>query len=137
MIYRKKNYQMMKISRYKSRQAGLRKDFFLAVILVLISAFTAEAQLRLQQLPRTSASPKKNTTARTQADPIQLPFFDDFSSTPVIEGSITTGGIPLESHWEFSSQSAYVNPGNGIDPPSINVATLDGLNRLGVRYSEQ
>jgi hypothetical protein len=125
------------ILRHRLWQAELRKDFFLAVVLVLSSAFTAEAQLRLQQLPRTSGSSKKNTTVRTQADPIQLPFFDDFSLTPTIEGTNTTGGIPLETHWEASSNSVYVNPGNGVNPPSINVATLDGLNRLGVRYSEQ
>jgi hypothetical protein len=112
------------------------KGIALVIVSLLIPFLSAEAQLKLQQLPR-SANAKTINNARTNADPIQLPFFDDFSVTPLIDGVNATGGVPLESHWEVSSRSAYVNPGNGINPPSINVATLDGLNRLGERYSEQ
>jgi hypothetical protein len=135
-LNRKKELTMETVSNKIQSNPPCRRGVILATALVLISFLSSEAQLTLRQLPR-PAHTKKSAAARTQADPIQLPFFDDFSSTPVIDGVATTGGIPLESHWEFSSQSAYVNPGNGINPPSINVATLDGLNRFGLKYSEQ
>lgn len=128
---------MRKIFNHNVRQVKYRKDYLLALLLILISAFSAEAQLRLQQLPRAMPTSKKNAVARKQADPIQLPFFDDFSFTPVLTGESPTGGAVLLSLWDTASYSVYVNPGSGINPPSVNVATLDGLNRKGERYSEQ
>lgn len=58
---------------------------------------------------------------------LTLPFFDDFSrfSLPTDDPSIP----PEWQHW--SDTSAYINTGFPIDPPTIGVATLDGLQRNG------
>ncbi len=102
---------------------------------------TAFAQLKLEPLqrevPGETLKKKTRTTARTEdTDPLLLPFFDDFSSTPIHDPTDPTAGFPSEDRWELSS-SVWVNDGLGINPPSVNVATLDGLTGSGVRYSEQ
>jgi hypothetical protein len=136
-LNRQKMQMMKKASNLIFAFHSQRKAYGLSVVLLFATFVTAHAQLRLIQLPRTDQA-KTKTTARTQDDPLTLPFFDDFSSTPVLDGNSITGGTVLESHWELpASLSVYVNPGNGINPPSINVATLDGLNRVGLKYSEQ
>lgn len=71
---------------------------------------------------------KKSTrTARTQdGPPLTLPFWDDFSS-------IRSGYVnPLL--WQFGT-SVWVNDGMGINAPSMNVATFDGLDSLGKPYN--
>lgn len=54
------------------------------------------------------------------ADTIILPFIDDFSRQ---------GIYPSDSLWQ--DQDAFINTSFGIDPPTIGVATLDGLDALG------
>lgn len=73
--------------------------------------------------------------ARTQAtSPLSLPFWDDFSFTPVDDPDDTTANDPLDSIW-MNSQSVWINRGVGVNAPSINVATFDGLNEEGLPYS--
>lgn len=56
-------------------------------------------------------------------DTLTLPFFDDFS---------TLGVIPNDTLW--SDAAVFINPDFAIDPPSIGVATFDGLNARGNAY---
>ncbi len=73
------------------------------------------------------SSEKKATAQRTKkTDPIFLPFWDDFSSV--------RNGKPKSKLWEYG-ESVWVNDGMGINPPSLNVATFDGLDSLGKPYS--
>lgn len=73
------------------------------------------------------ATEKKKQSFRTQSiSPVLLPFWDDFSSV--------RDGYANETLWEFGN-SAWVNDGMGINPPSLNVATLDGLDSLGKPYN--
>ena len=128
-------------SSVKPNQGGIR-----VIVLACITALSSVcgsstfAQLKLEPLQRdasTGASKKKTyATARTASDPLLLPFFDDFSSTPIHDATDPTAGFPSEDRWERSS-SVWVNEGLGINPPSVNVATLDGLTGAGIRYSEQ
>lgn len=55
-----------------------------------------------------------------------MPFFDDFYYA-------YKSPYPSAAHWKDSS--AYVNTGFPIAPPSIGVATFDGLNKHGVAYN--
>ncbi|MBS1652743.1 MAG: T9SS type A sorting domain-containing protein [Bacteroidetes bacterium] len=57
---------------------------------------------------------------------IQLPFADDFSYAP---NSI----YPNTTYWLDSM--VYVNCGYPIAPPSVGVATFDGLNKYGYPYT--
>lgn len=71
---------------------------------------------------------QKNTSSlRTQSiEPVLLPFWDDFSSV--------RNGKPKSDLWEYG-ESVWVNDGMGINAPSLNVATLDGLDSLGNPYN--
>jgi hypothetical protein len=57
-------------------------------------------------------------------DTLFLPFFDDFSEFTV---------WPSASRWLDSA--AFVNPNFGINPPTVGVATFDGLNSKGNPYN--
>lgn len=59
--------------------------------------------------------------------PLTLPFFEDFSK-PFQEIYADT------NRWE-DSYSVWVNDGMAIRPPTINVATFDGLDSAGRAYS--
>jgi len=54
---------------------------------------------------------------------LQIPFIDDFSTTTV---------YPDEKKWK--EQLVFVNNRFPIRPPSLNVATFDGLNRVGAPH---
>ncbi|MDH3708248.1 MAG: T9SS type A sorting domain-containing protein [Cyclobacteriaceae bacterium] len=62
----------------------------------------------------------------TQAvDTLELPFWDDFSSSSL---------IPDSTLWLYGI-NVNVNPGRGLRPPSLQVATFDGTDVNGVPYS--
>ena len=63
-------------------------------------------------------------TGRTKA--VALPFWDDFSNTK------TTFADPVR--WEFG-RSVTINDGMAIHPPSIKVATFDGVDSVGKPYN--
>lgn len=56
---------------------------------------------------------------------IELPFFDDFSSTSL---------VPNRNLW-LNGHSVFVNTSFGITPPSIGVATFDPFDYQGKFYS--
>lgn len=60
---------------------------------------------------------------KSNKKPIGLPFIDDFSTTDV---------YPDPNLWE--DQYAYINKLMAVDPPTIGVATLDGLDDEGQPY---
>lgn len=107
----------------------------------------AQAQWQTFPLPKTTnASTKKhrpNATARPQvAEPLTLPFFDDFSFTTLDDPNDTLSNVALDSLWQnvvndsTYNMTVWVNNGMAINPPSINVATFDGLDGKHVKYSE-
>jgi hypothetical protein len=61
---------------------------------------------------------------RAPLDTLYLPFVEDFSKSEV---------YPDLSRW--MDQKVYINNTFGKDAPSINVATFDGLDSLGLPYS--
>lgn len=67
------------------------------------------------------------TTAKTTSTtPLDLPFFDDFSSAQ-------QSAYASQRYWTDSN--VYVNTGYPIAPLSIGVATFDGLNSKGYPYN--
>lgn len=71
----------------------------------------------------------QNTNARVAEEEnhtIILPLWDDFS----------TGGGILDTTWwtAQSQQQIIIKSGIGIDPPSVGVATFDGVDALGIPY---
>lgn len=90
----------------------------------LALAIPSAAQLVTAPLARPSST--NGTTARTKAEELTLPFWDDFSFTP--------GSTPQDSLWS-NSASVLINDGLGINPPSIRVATFDGTDASGTPYN--
>ena len=84
------------------------------------------AQFTVEPLPKTKAVGKVRSTVRSQSEnPLPLPFWDDFSFTDT---------SPNDSLW-IDSENVRINADVGIDPPSINVASFDGLTATGEAYS--
>ncbi|MEM1069490.1 MAG: metal ABC transporter substrate-binding protein, partial [Planctomycetota bacterium] len=65
-----------------------------------------------------------HANARTNSDPLSLPFFDDFS---------TAVDVPDTNLWEYG-EHVFINNSLGENPPSLNVATFDGAQRNGTPY---
>ncbi len=104
---------------------------------------TAHAQLELYPIQRknpssfskTKTKTKKNEdVARKKSVSLSLPFWDDFSFTPINDTSTAASNEPLTSLWAKGTK-VWINDGIGINPPTINVATFDGLDSLGLPYS--
>lgn len=70
--------------------------------------------------------PQKNSTQKIAAVSVTIPFFEDFFYAP-------NSPYPTGKYWTDSS--VYINTGFAIAPPSIGVATFDGLNKKGYPYN--
>lgn len=68
----------------------------------------------------------KNYLNKVAAVNDTLPFFEDFYYAP-------NSPYPTGNHWTDSS--VYINTGFALAPPSIGVASFDGLNRKGYPYN--
>lgn len=96
------------------------------VLILIINAQLAFSQFTIVPLPKEKSS-KANKAARTQElTPMPLPFWDDFSFS-------NRSDSPHDTLWS-SSNSVSLNNGLGINPPSLGVATFDGLNEFGSPY---
>lgn len=112
---------------------------FGARILILLAVFvsvshTGVAQFKAVRLSHdhSISTSREHSSARSQAlSPMSLPFFDDFSQ-PFIKNQ--TSLYPDINRWE-GSFSVWINPGLGIQAPTVNVATFDGLDSAGNAYN--
>lgn len=110
-----------------------RKNYYTAAftLLFMVVSVMATAQLRWFPITGGDGTPqqmRETGNARTQQTiPLVLPFFDDFSK-PVREI------YPDTLRWE-DGYSVRVNDGMAIRPPTINVATFDGLDSIGMAYN--
>lgn len=81
-------------------------------------------QIHLVPIPKAPAKTKSNT--RIQAEtPLSLPFWDDFSFSR---------DVPSDTLWQ-ESENVRINGDIGINPPSLNVASFDGITATGEAYS--
>lgn len=64
--------------------------------------------------------------ARTASASLTLPFWDDFSFAP--------NSVPVPQLYS-TRESVWVNTSMGIRPPSLRVATFDGIDSTGKPYS--
>lgn len=95
--------------------------FYLLLTGLLYLPMAGQAQLRtIPILPEH----KKTTPARSGHDPLTLPFWEDFSYS----------GQPDTSIWQ-NSEDILVNAGLSYDPPSLYVASFDGLDVNGQPYA--
>ncbi len=97
---------------------------YFLLVLFFASVNTLNAQFYERPL---EGSPKKNARIVAQQNQtIELPFWDDFA---------TSSGTLDTTWWTPQSQlQVIVKTGIGIDPPSLGVATFDGIDALGQPY---
>lgn len=95
------------------------------VLFAFSSCIVGEAWAQFSQLPVAHAG-KGNTAGnarlKVQLEPLSLPFWDDFSS-----GSIDS--------LKWQNRGAVASLNIGMDPPSIGVVYLDGVDGQGKAYS--
>jgi hypothetical protein len=100
------------------------------LLLAIWLPVTAFAQLKKSGPARqTTAKASVTKNARMHAGDtltLSLPFWDDFS--------VPDGHLAHPSHW-IINEKVFVNDGQAINPPSINVASFDGYNENGLPYS--
>lgn len=97
----------------------------ISVFVFLVSLYQfAQAQITIVPIRKDASI--TNTSLRTEDISLSLPFWDDFSDA--------TTDYPKTDLWLYAN-SAWVNTGMGIDPPSLKVVTLDGLDSLGKPYN--
>lgn len=104
----------------------------LIMVILVITLNAAYAQLERHPHPRVPTPELKRPTdksvARTkETSPLSLPFWDDFSRP-------YRGIYPDTTLWK-KSFTIWINDGMAINPPSINVATFDGLDSAGSAYN--
>ncbi len=100
----------------------LKRSF--AVLALLLATLGAQAQITVIGIPQGEPTTATPSNGRTKA--LTLPFFDDFSDTK------TT--VADAKRW-FARRSVTVNDGMAIHPPSIRVATFDGVDSVGRPYT--
>jgi hypothetical protein len=66
----------------------------------------------------------KHTLSKTNSAFDSLPFFEDFTTSKI---------VPDTNHW--LDHNVFINNGFPINPPSYNVATFDGLDKIGNAYA--
>lgn len=108
-------------------RTATRVNRIAALVALLSFASSAAAQLVEYPLPSNREIPRKVSAGkRTQSiDPTFLPFWDDFSSSDT---------LLRDSLWLYGN-SVLLNNGIGIQPPSKNVVTFDGVDSLGKPYN--
>lgn len=125
----------------RNRYLTIRFRYLRATALLMAfccSATLAIAQLKTVTIPRELNHEKTRAISnkkKLEGEPLKLPFWDDFSFTPVNYSKANpSAGFPNDSLWEFSN-SVWIRTGIDIDAPTINVANLDGLDSAGNAYS--
>ncbi|WKN42006.1 T9SS type A sorting domain-containing protein [Tunicatimonas pelagia] len=105
------------------------------IAIVLLSSLAVQAQqpgLRLVPLASTPVTTQARIQQTEALDTVLLlPFWDDFSQP------ITTDfGVPIPDtlKWMPSSQNTRINAGLPINPPTIGVASFDGVQLDGTPY---
>jgi hypothetical protein len=124
---------------HKKAVPGWPSKYLYSILFIALLFITTDSlgQLTLDYVQRRSKARLTATpTARTKATtPLSLPFWEDFSFTPINIPGDTNSNYPLDSLWH-NSNSVWINAGVGINAPSKNVASFDGLDELGIPYSD-
>jgi len=119
------------MKKHPTKLIEINNKFFMSFKHCLLVSFigcfavVALAQEKLSPIPmhQIYKSIEKPSLKRSNKMPVELPFVDDFSTTDV---------YPDANLWQ--DQYAFINKFMAVNPPTIGVATLDGLNEEGQPY---
>ncbi len=101
---------------------------FLAYLFFNLSFFIAgQAQILtpLESYPNSSNIYQRSRLSAV-GDTLNLPFFDDFANQ--------LNGAPNRSYWQRGG-GAFINNQFGLNPPTVGVATLEGIRGNGLSYN--
>lgn len=103
----------------------MKNTLWAIFIFIAFSTAHTKAQEVVIPLKKNPAQAQYNSKFRIAnvLDTITLPFVDDFSGSQI---------TPASSRW--TDRFVYVNPDMADEPPTIGVATFDGLNQFGEAY---
>ncbi len=101
----------------------MRNAFILFILLSTLSY--SYGQITITPVNKSSAN-KIKRSSRTEGTALTLPFWDDFS--------FAKDNVPSDSLW-VNSESVYIGDGLGLNPPSIGVASFDGIKSDGGSYT--
>lgn len=110
----------------------------MAIFLHLPFFALSQTKPGLQLIPLGYVTTKSNPAeARQQAvgDTLVLPFWDDFSA-PFNASQSDPTFQPDTNLWAPGSQNVRINDGMAINPPTIGVATFDGVDASGRAYND-
>jgi len=104
------------------------KTPLISLVIFFVVCLQANAQLEIVPVGRLSQETAILSTEnkRTTATVLQLPFFDDFSTTK--------GFSPDTARW-LTGGGTFVNNTYSTSQPSVNMVVFDGLNSKGDPYS--
>lgn len=91
---------------------------------ILIMAGNSFSQFKITSIQKSNQKPIQQSS-RTEMEPLKLPFWDDFS---------LSYGLPDDTKWE-NSENVWIGTGIGINPPTLNSASFDGVDANGKPYS--
>ena len=99
----------------------------IALCLSLATTSTGQELVTGLQFNHSVAALKNNVTDSKglAADPVELPFFDDFARNTI---------IPSPLWW--SDDHAFINNTYSLDQPTMGMATLEAINRTGKRSKD-
>ncbi|MDH5610236.1 MAG: hypothetical protein OEY56_12230, partial [Cyclobacteriaceae bacterium] len=94
----------------------------LRVRVLLLFAFPGLLHAQIQLLPLDyQATNGRISVIQQQKDTLTLPFWDDFSQSD---------GTPDTGKW-YTGRHIFINNSLPVNPPTLNVATFDGVNEFG------
>jgi hypothetical protein len=109
----------------------------IVLLFAFFCGYTQETETVIRFDAQRNAQAKKEFIWKQQGESrggtasLALPFFDDFSRY-----SLPTNDPAVLATWQrWSDTCAFINTGFPIDPPTIGVATLDGLRADGYPYN--
>lgn len=103
----------------------MKHIFWPLLVICLLSFECIQAQEIITPLRSNPLQAHQNAAFRiaNQLDTLNLPFVDDFSNSQV---------SPAKSRW--TDRFVFINMDMADGPPTLGVATFDGLNQFGVAY---
>lgn len=115
----------------------MKKLFLFALSIAFLSSYSQETETVIRFDAQRNLQSKKEFRWKQQGEnrggtaSLTLPFFDDFSRY-----SLPTNDPTVLTTWQrWTDTTAFINSGFPIAPPTIGVATLDGLRADGYPYN--
>jgi len=106
-----------------------KRSFVFLLSLIAINISLVKAQVIFNSIEESTHYPSSQlriADAQRDSTRILLPFWDDFSRSSY---------LPDTNHWFVDPGTTNISSSLGVAPPTINVASFDGWNNLGVPYS--